>query len=170
MTFVYYFIKLYTNLKGLGNLLHSCFLMNLDFCYHALCILMKEFYFLFCLYFLYCFYTSNNKITLFYKWINITAIFICYYNSKGSIIGILPILLSSPFTSCSLINLGFYYCKPHSLMKALVFHFLSFQPLGFYFPYFFTLQTILLHCFINKLESLMNFLSHLKLFVNSLTV
>ena len=131
MTFVYYFIKLYTNLKGLGNLLHSCFLMNLDFCYHALCILMKEFYFLFCLYFLYCFYTSNNKITLFYKWINITAIFICYYNSKGSIIGILPVLLSSPVASCSLINLDFLLLQTAQFDESISFPYFVFSTLGF---------------------------------------
>ena len=131
MTFVYYFIKLYTNLKGLGNLLHSCFLMNLDFCYHALCILMKEFYFLFCLYFLYCFYTSNNKITLFYKWINITAIFICYYNSKGSIIEILPILLSSPVASCSLINLDFLLLQTAQFDESISFPYFVFSTLGF---------------------------------------
>ena len=117
MTFVYYFIKLYTNLKGLGNLLHSCFLMNLDFCYHALCILMKEFYFLFCLYFLYCFYTSNNKITLFYKWINIT--------------GILPILLSSPVASCSLINLDFLLLQTAQFDESISFPYFVFSTLGF---------------------------------------
>ena len=144
--------------------------MNLDFCYHALCILMKEFYFLFCLYFLYCFYTSNNKITLFYKWINITAIFICYYNSKGSIIGILPILLSSPVASCSLINLDFLLLQTAQFDESISFPYFVFSTLGFLLFVIFTLQTIRLHCFINKLESLMNFLSHLKLLMNSLTV
>ena len=98
---------------------------------------MKAFYFLFCLYFLYCFYNSNNKITLFYKWINITAIFICHYNSKGSIIGIFPILLSSPFTSCSLINLGFLLLQTAQFDESISFPFFVFSTLGFLLSVFF---------------------------------
>ena len=89
-------------------------------------------------YFLYFFYTSNNKIALFYKYVNITTIFICHYFNSGPIIVILPILLPNNFfASWYLINHDFYYCKPHNLIKALFFRVLSSQLLGFYFLYFF---------------------------------
>ena len=35
----------------------------------------------------------------------------------------LTVLPNNPFASCSLVNLGFLLLQPHSLKKALFFHF-----------------------------------------------
>ena len=66
----------------------------------------------------------------------------CYYFDKSPSNAILPIMLSSPFAFCSLIDLEFLLQQTAQFHESIILLFFTFKSLGFYFLYFFTLEAI----------------------------
>ena len=116
--------------------------------YHASFFVFITFGFLISVFF------SNNEITFFHELNNITTIFICHYINSGPSIGILPIILGSP-SSCSLVNL---HSQIAQFDKIIIVPFLVFTTRGFLKSVFspFSLFSLCCHCFISKLNLLMN--------------
>ena len=81
-------------------------------------------------YFLYFFNTLNNKIALFYKYINITIFISCYIN-RSLRTGILPIIIRSLFASCFLTNFDFLLPQTAQFDKSIILPCFIFTILGF---------------------------------------
>ena len=85
--------------------------------------------------------------------------------SKGDLIPNEPV--KKQLAYCSILISIFYNHKLHSLMKAIFFRFLSFQPLAFYLLYCFYTSNNNKNCFKNSLKSLIDCFKSLIVFSSS---
>ena len=80
---------------------------------------------------------------------------------------LIPKLLNNPLAFFPLINFDFVLLHTAHFDKSIIFRFLSLKRMVFYFLYFFTLKTIQLHCFTNRLKSVEVFKFLISSFISS---